>query len=164
MGLSNFIHNDLSVHYGYQSKNSLLAKLLMYEDIFLVTSPKLLDGKYRFNKINDLKHYTLLYNSVDCHFEVYGTSLETRWKDFSELLNVDISNNKSLTFNQAYLVLQAPIMGTRQGVTITRSVLMTDNLASAQLIWIYPSYSVQITRLSFSLSQSTQKIKEYSVV
>ncbi len=141
LGLSDFIHDDLSVHYGYQPKNSLLAKLLMHEDIFPVVSPKLLGRKYGFNKINDLKHHTLLHDSVDCHFEAYGTSLETHWKDFSNLLNVDISNNKSLTFNQAHLVLQAAIMG--QGVAIARSVLVADDLASGQLVRIYPDHSIQ---------------------
>ncbi|WP_281064687.1 LysR substrate-binding domain-containing protein [Abyssogena phaseoliformis symbiont] len=98
LDLSDFTHDDLSIHYGHRPKDNLLAKLLMHEDIFLVASPKLLGGKYRFNKINDLKHHTLLHDSVNCHFEANDTSLETHWKGFSELLNVDISNNQITHF------------------------------------------------------------------
>ncbi len=84
-----------------------------------------------------------MHDSIDCHFEVYGTSLKTHWKGFSELLNID-SNNKSLTLNQAYLVLQAVTIGQSKACgAISRSVLMADDLTSDQLIRIYQSYSVQ---------------------
>ncbi|CAB5504324.1 Transcriptional regulator, LysR family [Bathymodiolus thermophilus thioautotrophic gill symbiont] len=135
LGLSDFKHDDLSISFGHQHHANLVAKFLMDEDMFLVVSPKLLTGKYNFNKPNDLQHHTLIHDSVDCVFEAYGIFIEPSWDDFSKLLKVDIKNNKSLTLSQSHLVLQAAIAG--QGVAIARSILVSDDLEAGQLVKIY---------------------------
>ncbi len=135
LGLSDFKNDDLSISFGHQDDDDLEAKFIMDEDMFLVASPKLLTGKYNFSEISDIKHHTLIHDSVDCVFEAYGIFVEPSWDDFAKLLDVDIKNNKALTLNQSHLVVQAAIAG--QGVAIARSALVADDLASGQLVRIY---------------------------
>lgn len=131
--------DDLAIRYGHQEDNDLQATKLMAEEVFLVASPSLLKGKYPLKKMTDIKHHTLLHDSVDCHLEAYGytTLREINWQYFSEILGVDVTQNKNLTFTQAHLVLQAA--GEGQGVAIARSALVADDLQSGRLVKIYPS-------------------------
>jgi LysR family glycine cleavage system transcriptional activator len=165
IGLSNFKNDDLSISFGHQHHVNLEAKFLMDEDMFLVASPKLLTGKYNFDKLNDLKHHTLIHDSVDCVFESYGIFIEPDWDDFSKLLKVDIKDNKALTLSQSHLVLQAAITG--QGVAIARSILVADDLDSGQLVKIYqnkviksPGYHLVYPK-SHSNNKNIQKFEQW---
>ncbi|CAC9619171.1 Transcriptional regulator, LysR family [uncultured Gammaproteobacteria bacterium] len=165
IGLSNFKNDDLSISFGHQHHVNLEAKFLMDEDMFLVASPKLLTGKYNFDKLNDLKHHTLIHDSVDCVFESYGIFIEPDWDDFSKLLKVDIKDNKALTLSQSHLVLQAAITG--QGVAIARSVLVADDLDSGQLVKIYQNKVIKSPRYhlvypkSHSNNKNIQKFEQW---
>ncbi|MDC9714351.1 MAG: LysR substrate-binding domain-containing protein [Gammaproteobacteria bacterium] len=165
LGLSDFKNNDLSISFGHQYNPDLEAKFLMDEDMFLVASPKLLTGKYNFDKLSDLQHHTLIHDSIDCIFEAYGIFIEPNWDDFSKLLDVDIRNNKALTLSQSHLVLQAAI--TAQGVAIARSILVADDLASGQLVKIYqnkviksPGYHLVYPK-SHSNNKNIQKFEQW---
>ena len=130
---------DLVIRYGHQSESQLHAVHVLDEDIFLVANPQILKNKPILSP-KDIKKHTLLYDEVDCFYEMYGVANEISWNSIASELSIDISKNRSLIFSEAHLVLQAAVSG--QGVAIARSALVEDELASGTLVRVLPEYVV----------------------
>lgn len=113
---------DVGIRYGSGAWRGLRAERLMTEVVFVVCSPKLLEGPSPLQKPDDLRHHTMLHDD-----------LPEDWETWLEAAGVGgIRARRDLAFNHSEMVLQAAIDGL--GVALGRSVLVADDLAAGRLV------------------------------
>ncbi len=113
---------DLEIRYGDGNWPELSATKLMDEEIFPVCSPGIAAGPPRLATPQDLKHQTLLHDTMVTDWNA--------WLDAAEIMDID--GERGPGFNHSNHVIQAAIDG--QGVALGRSVLIADALARGDLV------------------------------
>lgn len=115
---------DAAIRYGRGRWPGLHADWLTADQLFPVCSPKLLTGKRRLRRPEDLAEYTLLHS----------TGYDDDWRLWLTAAGLpsDLSKQSGLTFDLIFMTLQAAIDGL--GVAIGRSTYVEGDLASGRLV------------------------------
>lgn len=126
---------DVCIRYGKGDYPGLRVDVIEdHEDIIIVCSPNLLEGKHPLREISDLKWHTLIDRTPDPHYvnradwaqwfqtagynaPVYKDRLEVPWEEFA---------------------LASAIQG--QGVTLASRLLATEDLAAGRLVQPFDTY------------------------
>lgn len=116
---------DVGVRYGRGDWKGVHVDLLMTEEVFVVCSPKLLEGDHPLREPADLRHHTLLHDDLP---EDWSTWLDAAGVDDA----VKVRARRDLVFNHSEMVLQAAADGL--GVALGRSALVADDLAAGRLV------------------------------
>lgn len=113
---------DVAIRTGYGHWQGMHSECLMREDMSPVCSPRLLEAGPPLTKPEDLRHHTLLHDTM-----------EIGWSNWLRAANVDcVDPTRGPHFEHSYLVLQAAING--EGVALGRTALMAEDLRSGRLI------------------------------
>ena len=113
---------DVGIRYGSGDWRGLRAERLMTEVVFVVCSPRLLEGPAPLRRPEDLRHHTMLHDD-----------LPEDWDTWLEAAGVGgIKARRDLAFNHSEMVLQAAIDGL--GVALGRSVLVADDIGAGRLV------------------------------
>lgn len=124
---------DVGVRYGLGHWPGLTAEKLMDEEVYPVCSPRLLREQGRLREPRDLAAETLIHDlSMDSHS---GFPTWERWLQTAGVTGV--STKRGLQINNSAAVLQAAIDG--HGVALARSALARDDLASGNLLRLFPA-------------------------
>lgn len=113
---------DIAVRHGRGNYSGLSAELLLIEELFLVCSPKLLQGSRTLKSPEDLRHHTLIHDGMRDDWHV--------WLKAAGVENVD--HTRGPTYPYSNMVIQAAIQG--EGVALARSALVEDDLKAGQLV------------------------------
>ncbi|WP_230531744.1 transcriptional regulator GcvA [Microvirga roseola] len=123
---------DVAIRFGRGNYPGLRTDLLMEEHFFAVCSAALLsDPKRPLNGPADLRHHTLLHESVE---SIPDYTTWDRWLAAVGVEGVDTSRGPS--FPHTYLCLQAAASG--QGVALATNVLIGDYLQAGRLVQPFP--------------------------
>jgi LysR family glycine cleavage system transcriptional activator len=115
---------DMAVRYGLGNWPGLRTQWLMAEDIFPVCSRALMTGEKPLRRPEDLAHHTLLHTTVAREdWQLWLTAAG---------LPVSLALRRGLSFDQAFMALQAAMEGL--GVALGRSRLVDDDLAAGRLV------------------------------
>jgi LysR family glycine cleavage system transcriptional activator len=115
---------DLAVRYGLGSWLGLRADWLMAEHLFPVCSPALLSDANPLRVPEDLAHHTLLHTSISREdWQLWLTAAG---------LPREIATRRGLTFDQAFMAVQAAIEGL--GVALGRSQFVEADMAAGRLV------------------------------
>ncbi len=112
---------DVAIRYGQGDWSNVIAERFMEEDIFVVCSPKLVEGPHPLRTPMDLEHHTMLHDQM-----------REDWRMWLEAKGLDIESRRSLGISNSSMVIQAAIDGL--GVALGRSVLVADDLATGRLV------------------------------
>ena len=117
---------DVGIRYGTGDYRGLRVERLLTEEIFVVCSPRLLDGPIPLRSPEDLAKHTLLHDD-----------LPEDWDTWLEAAGLDVTNpafrtGRDIAINHSEMVLQAATDGL--GVALGRSVLLADDLAAGRLV------------------------------
>ncbi|MBN9595113.1 MAG: transcriptional regulator GcvA [Afipia sp.] len=115
---------DAAIRYGQGRWPGLDAEWLMAEHLFPVCSPKLLTGERALRQPEDLKHATLLHTS--------STIDDWRLWLTAAGLPAHLSQNRGLTFDLAFMTIQAAIDGL--GVAMGHTAYVADDVANGRLV------------------------------
>jgi LysR family glycine cleavage system transcriptional activator len=115
---------DAAIRYGQGRWPGLDAEWLMAEHLFPVCSPKLLTGEHALRQPEDLKHATLLHTS--------STIDDWRLWLTAAGLPAHLSQNRGLTFDLAFMTIQAAIDGL--GVAMGHTAYVADDVANGRLV------------------------------
>ena len=119
--------HDMAIRYGRGHYPDLRADKLMHDAIFPVCSPRLLEGPNPLRSPADLKHHTLLHDTVQ------GTEDDPDWRLWLKAAGVeDVDPARGPGFSHSSMALEAAIGG--QGVVLGRSSLTVDDLAAGRLV------------------------------
>lgn len=113
---------DIAIRYGRGQWSGLHVDRLFGEEIFAVCSPLLLEGPCPLRVPSDLRHHTLLHDTMREDWQM--------WLGAAGLSDIDPSRGYS--FSHSDMLLQAAIDG--HGVALGRSVLVADDLAAGRLM------------------------------
>lgn len=128
---------DIGVRYGAGQWPGLVAEKLMDEDVFPVCSPRLLQGKGRLQKPQDLMEQTLIHDHSMDSFTGFPS-----WDAWLRHAGAAAHKKmRGLKINNSAAVLQAAAEG--QGVALARSVMAAEDVASGRLVRLFPSISFQ---------------------
>ena len=115
---------DAAVRYGRGQWPGVHAEWLMAEQLFPVCSPKLLTGARALKQPEDLARATLLHTSTTRDdWRVWLTAAG---------LPIQIAQNPSLTFDLAFMTVQAAIDGL--GVAMGHTAYVADDIANGRLV------------------------------
>lgn len=112
---------DVGIRYGRGNWPRVIAERFLTEQIFVVCSPKLLDGPNPLRTPADLAKQTLLHDD-----------LPEDWGSWLKAAGVEMQVKRGLEFNHSEMVLQAAADGL--GVALGRSALVADDLAAGRLV------------------------------
>ena len=115
---------DAAIRYGQGRWPGLDAEWLMAEHLFPVCSPKLLTGERALRRPEDLEHATLLHTS--------STIDDWRLWLTAAGLPAHLSQNRGLTFDLAFMTIQAAIDGL--GVAMGHTAYVADDVANGRLV------------------------------
>jgi len=115
---------DAAIRYGQGRWPGLDAEWLMAEHLFPVCSPKLLTGERALRQPEDLAHATLLHTST--------TVDDWRLWLTAAGLPAHLSQNRGLTFDLAFMTIQAAIDGL--GVAMGHTAYVADDVANGRLV------------------------------
>jgi LysR family transcriptional regulator, glycine cleavage system transcriptional activator len=119
---------DVAIRFGDGNYPSLDVQRLFEETVFPVCSPKLLTGTPSLKRPEDLLQHTLIYDDWQGQSATWPN-----WKMWLLAAGLrDIDNVRSIHFTHTALALQAAIDG--QGVALTESTLVADDLAKGLLV------------------------------
>ncbi|HSV58826.1 MAG TPA: LysR substrate-binding domain-containing protein [Variovorax sp.] len=127
---------DIALRYGPASSMSKTGAVRLFgETLTPVASPWLIKSNSSIGKPADIANFTLI-EAGDAH----RTHLEwLTWRRWFELHELPRAQPKRwLYFNYAYQMVQAALTG--QGVVLARSSLVSDSLASGDLIEVLPQH------------------------
>lgn len=119
---------DAAIRYGHGGYAGLHSEMLLTETIFPVCSPKLLEGPHPLKTPADLRHQTLLHDTMVTAQERWYTW--PSWIAWLGLEDVDLSRGPR--FSDSNMLLQAAMDG--QGVALGRSGIVAEELADGRLI------------------------------
>jgi len=125
-GLVDFIRDDIdaAIRYGSGHWPGLRADWLMADELFPVCSPSLQNGEKPLRTPDDLLHHVLLHSD--------GFKEDWRLWATAAGVKVDLSRNHALSFDLAFMTVQAAIDGL--GVAIARRPYVQDDVASGRLV------------------------------
>lgn len=113
---------DFAIRYGEGTWPGLLAERLMKEELFPVCAPSLLESGPPLATPHDLRHHTLLHDSM-----------REDWRMWLLAAGVDnVDPDRGPGYHHSNLVLQAAEQG--DGVALARSVLVERHLSSGRLV------------------------------
>ncbi len=115
---------DAAIRYGRGQWPGLRSDWLMAEHLFPVCSPDLLKGERALKRPEDLARFTLLHTA--------STGEEWRLWLTAAGLPAHISRSPGLTFDLAFMTLQAAIDGL--GVAIGHTAYVADDIAKGRLV------------------------------
>jgi LysR family glycine cleavage system transcriptional activator len=119
---------DLGIRYGSGSYPGLLSERLFVDEIFPVYSPRLLKGRGRLKKPEDLRGQPLIHTD--------WTPDSGHWPGWTEWVRAagvtDINVLKGLRFSDGALALQAAASG--HGVALASKALALEHLATGRLV------------------------------
>jgi LysR family glycine cleavage system transcriptional activator len=115
---------DAAIRYGRGQWPGLRSDWLMAEHLFPVCSPALLTGAHALRQPEDLARVTLLHTS--------STNDDWRLWLTAAGLPAHISQNPGLTFDLAFMTVQAAIDGI--GVAIGHTAYVADDIAKGRLV------------------------------
>jgi len=130
MGLADLDRGDadMAVRYGAGAFAGLDCVRLFADDIFPVSSPRLLEGRHPLREPRDLRHHTLLH--LEWNAEHGG------WPDWAMWLRSagvkDVDADRGPRFTQHSMALQAAVEG--QGVALGTTSHAADHLAAGRLV------------------------------
>ena len=113
---------DLAIRHGNGEASGLHVTRLCAEELAVVCSPKLLEGRNGLRKPADLARHTLLH--------INDRTDWVKWLDRAGVGNVDLTRGPVL--NQASMALDAAVDG--QGVALARTALATWDLIAGRLV------------------------------
>lgn len=119
---------DAAIRYGIGGWPDLHWELLLTESIFPVCSPVLLEGANPLRVPEDLRHHTLLHDTMVTTDERWYTWAP--WIGWLGLDDIDLSRGPR--FSDSNMMLQAAIDG--QGVALGRTAIVADELADGRLV------------------------------
>ena len=124
--LVDFIRDDIdaAIRYGSGHWPGLRADWLMADELFPVCSPVLLNGDKPLRTPDDLKDHVLLHSD--------GFKEDWRLWSTAAGVKVDLSRNHALSFDLAFMTVQAAIDGL--GVAIARRPYVQDDIAKGRLV------------------------------
>lgn len=118
---------DIAVRYGRGNWPGLRIELLMHDSLFLVCSPRLLEGPDAIRTPADIARHTLL-SDLDWRIDIWQL-----WFEAAGLSGMGgIETRRALSFNYSNLMLQAAIDGL--GVGLSQNALAGDDLAAGRLV------------------------------
>ena len=119
---------DMGIRYGMgRYPDTLRTDLLMRDSVYPVCSPSLLEGPHPLRVPEDLRHHTLLHDTVS------GTDDSPDWRFWLKRVGVDgVDPDRGPGYSDTGMVLAAAIAG--QGVALGRSSLSDDDVAAGRLI------------------------------
>jgi len=122
--LADFITDgiDIAVRYGRGQYPGAVGELLMREDVFPVSSPKLVEGPHPLRSPDDLRHHTLIHDDFQIDWPM--------WLKTAGVKGVD--PHRGPRFNSSFHAVQAAIQG--DGVVLGRSALVADDLRAGRLV------------------------------
>jgi LysR family transcriptional regulator, glycine cleavage system transcriptional activator len=115
---------DMAVRYGRGHWPGVRARWLMAERVFPVCAPRLLNGPVPLRQPADLAHHTLLHATVSR--DDWRLWLTAAGLPFS------IAARRGLTFDEAFLAIQAAVEGL--GVALGRLHLVEADIAAGRLV------------------------------
>jgi len=128
---------DVAIYYGRGRWSGLNAHKLHTEYLTPVCSPMLFQGDKPLEKLDDLKHHTLLHDSS-----------RSAWKDWIRQFNIlGVNVNQGPIFSHSMLVLQAAALG--QGIALAHSVLARPEIEAGRLVC--PFVEKLVTRNAYYL-------------
>lgn len=115
---------DAAIRYGRGRWPGIKADWLMADQLFPVCSPALLEGEHGLKRPADIARFTLLHNS----------SNGDDWRLWLAAagLPADLAKNPGLTFDLAFMTLQAAIDG--QGIAIGHTSFVQDDIVKGRLV------------------------------
>ena len=123
---------DLGVRCGPGNWPGVVAHKLMNEEVFPVCSPSLACASGGFHAVEDLARETLIHYATLQDEDVFPS-----WRSWLSFAGVNAAwADRGLQINAAGAVVQAAING--QGVALARRVLVHDDVASGQLVRLFP--------------------------
>lgn len=134
---------DIALRYGLGAYRGLIAERLLAESVTPVCSPTLLQGEVPINTPTDLRHHTLL------HVEWRSESETTpSWRMWLRAAGVsDIDADRGPRFSMETMAVQAAIEG--QGIALTSSALVEDDLSKRRLVNPFPNTLAQETQFCY---------------
>ncbi len=131
---------DLAIRFGEGNYPDLHSLHLTDDEAFPVCSPRLLKGRHPLRSPDDLRHHTLLHDSVSRLEE------SPNWRGWFKAAGItDIDYNRGPGYSDSAMVLQAAIAG--QGVALGRRSLAIEDLRAGHLV--QPFGPVIPTRFSY---------------
>lgn len=124
---------DLGIRCGPGNWPGIAAHKLMDEEVFPVCSPALASANGGFHAVEDLARETLIHYATLQHKDVFPS-----WRSWLSFAGVNAAwADHGLQINAPGAVVQAAISG--QGVALARRVLVHDDVASGQLVRLFPA-------------------------
>ncbi|MDF1749070.1 MAG: transcriptional regulator GcvA [Alphaproteobacteria bacterium] len=114
---------DLAIRWGTGGYDDLYEIRMMTEEVFPVCSPRLLqDPEKPLEKLEDLRHHTLLHDDIRTDWRVWLTAAGV----------TGVNPDKGPRYNYSNLVLQAAMAG--EGIALGRSAIAHDALEQGLLV------------------------------
>lgn len=129
---------DVAIRCGDGEWPNLHTVKMLNEEVFPVCSPEYLRLKKPLNAPRDLLKAVLIHDAATKMYSVFPT-----WEQWLAKAGITLNTtHKGLAINSSGMVVQAAING--QGVALTRSVLVNDDLLSGKLIRLFqePSHPI----------------------
>ncbi|MFN3746875.1 MAG: LysR substrate-binding domain-containing protein [Hyphomicrobiaceae bacterium] len=117
-------HMHAALRFGRPPWRGLSHKLIFMEDVFPVCSPKLLRGRKRLSKPEDLRHHTLLHS-------LYRRDDWARWLEAAGVPKSIVDPTQGLTFDLTTMAIDAA--ENALGIAITREAQVSAVLESGRL-------------------------------
>jgi len=128
---------DVAIRLGPGTYDGLRSDLLLREDFYPVCSPVLLSRKPRLRHPKDLAKHVLLHDEPERRIP-----LQLDWARWLAAVGAaDVEPRRDLRFSFSHMTLQAAAAG--QGVALTSSALVADDLRTGRLVRPFGDLSVR---------------------
>lgn len=123
---------DMALRYGRGVWPGLHIEQFLDDEVFPVCSPRLLDGPHPLLKPDDLRHHTLIHDSLVGSAEPWVT-----WTPWLQHFGLDdIDHRRGPRYSDSHMLMEAAAVG--EGVAIGRSSIMADDLERGRLVRPFP--------------------------
>ncbi|WP_340118288.1 transcriptional regulator GcvA [Pelagibius sp. 7325] len=118
---------ELGIRYGRGDYPGLRTDLLLYDEVFPVCSPKLLEGPHPLKTPDNLKHHTLLHDEVSRQDE------SPDWRSWLQAAGIEgVDWNRGPGFSDSSMVIEAAAAG--QGVALGHRWLAAADLEGGRVV------------------------------
>jgi LysR family glycine cleavage system transcriptional activator len=114
-----------ALRFGKPPWTGLTSELIFMEDVFPVCHPKLLHGRKRLKKPEDLRHQTLLHS-------LYRRDDWAKWLEAAGVEKSIVDPTQGLTFDLTTMAIDAAMNGL--GIAITREAQVSAVIESGRLV------------------------------